>query len=66
MRRVGLLALVVTTLWSCTSVRGGGVDRTTTLHPGFMNGLVAYTFDGDVYVGDLVTGDTTAIVTGPE
>jgi hypothetical protein len=28
------------------------------------NGLIAYGFDGDIYVGDPVTGQTTAIVTG--
>jgi WD40 repeat protein len=29
------------------------------------NGLVAYSFDGDIFVGDPVTGTSTAIVTGP-
>jgi dipeptidyl aminopeptidase/acylaminoacyl peptidase len=30
------------------------------------NGLVAYSVDGDIYVGDRATRQTTAIVTGPE
>ena len=30
------------------------------------NGLIAYSFDGDIFVGDPVTGATTAIVTGPK
>jgi dipeptidyl aminopeptidase/acylaminoacyl peptidase len=30
------------------------------------NGLIAYAFGGDIYVGDPVTGQTTAIVTGIE
>jgi len=29
------------------------------------NGLVAYSSDGDIFVGDPLTGTTTAIVTGP-
>ena len=29
------------------------------------NGLIAYSSDGDILVGDAVTGQTTAIVTGP-
>jgi WD40-like Beta Propeller Repeat len=30
------------------------------------NGLIAYSSGGDIYVGDPATGDTTAIVSGPE
>ncbi len=30
------------------------------------NGLIAYSFDGDIYVGDPATGETTAMVTNPE
>jgi Tol biopolymer transport system component len=30
------------------------------------NGLIAYESGGDIYVGDPATGETTAIVTGPE
>lgn len=30
------------------------------------NGLIAYAHAGDIFVGDPATGDTTAIVTGPE
>jgi dipeptidyl aminopeptidase/acylaminoacyl peptidase len=30
------------------------------------NGLIAYTLDGDIWVGDPVSGETTPIVTGPE
>ena len=29
------------------------------------NGLIAYSYAGDIYVGDPVTGETTAIVTNP-
>jgi dipeptidyl aminopeptidase/acylaminoacyl peptidase len=33
---------------------------------GAINGLIAYSYDGDIYVGDLSTGTSTAIVSGPE
>ncbi len=29
------------------------------------NGLIAYSYDGDIYVGDPLTGETAAIVTNP-
>jgi dipeptidyl aminopeptidase/acylaminoacyl peptidase len=30
------------------------------------NGLIAYSYEGDIYIGDPVTGETSPIVTNPE
>jgi dipeptidyl aminopeptidase/acylaminoacyl peptidase len=40
--------------------------RTEALAEPAENGLIAYSYEGDIYVGDPVTGETTAIVTGSE
>ena len=39
--------------------------RTEALAAPARNGLIAYSYAGDIYVGDPVTGETTAIVTNP-
>jgi Tol biopolymer transport system component len=40
--------------------------RSQSLAGGAAFGLVAYSYAGDIYVGDPATGETTAIVTNPE
>ena len=41
-----------------------GPERSPVVGP-TANGLIAYSYAGDIYVGDPVTGETTAIVTNP-
>lgn len=64
-RSVGIVALLV--LAALAVGRFIMVDPRSTpqlLGP-IANGLIAYSYAGDIYVGDPVTGETTAIVTNP-
>jgi hypothetical protein len=65
-RAVGLIGLLILVL----TLAAGAVfvgSRQRALPPPIGpagNGLIGYSSDGDIYVGDLVTGQTKAIVTG--
>lgn len=62
-----LVALLMVGVLACAPGRESGCGGSGSVsREGWLNGLVAYTFDGDLYVGDPVTGETTAIVTDPE
>ena len=65
-RLVAVALLVIALLISAAVFIG---SRQTKLPPPFGpagNGLVAYSRDGDIFVADPVTGESRAIVTGPE
>jgi Tol biopolymer transport system component len=59
-----LLASIVVTIGFLAMARG--LPQPPTLSGPPANGLIAYSFDSDIYVGDPVSGATTAIVSGRE
>ena len=63
---VGMATLVVLALVAAGLIAGGREQPPLPPVVGPAgNGLVAYSFDGDIFVGDPLTGTSTAIVTGP-
>lgn len=59
-----VLVGTIVLLLAATAIVVGGRPRSVL--PPADNGLIAYDHDGDIFVGDPVTGATTAIVAGPE
>ena len=65
-RTVGMATLVVLALVAAGLIAGGREQpRLPPVVGPAGTGLVAYSSDGDIFVGDPVTGTSTAIVTGP-
>jgi Tol biopolymer transport system component len=65
-RTVGMATLVVLALVAVGLIAGGREQpRLQPVVGPAGNGLVAYSSDGDIFTGNLVTGISTAIVTGP-
>ena len=71
MRTVVVLALLILALAAGALVVGEQLRRLPAVVPGPSlgapagNGLIAYASGGDIFVGDPVSGTSTAIVTGP-
>jgi Tol biopolymer transport system component len=63
---VGITALLVLALAVGAVIVGSQQRRLPAVVEPAGNGLIAYSSGGDIYVGDPVTGTTTAIVTGRE
>jgi Tol biopolymer transport system component len=66
-RSIGL-ALVLIALFAAivATILIGGPQKVPALFGPAENGLVAYSNNGDIYTANAVTGNSTAIVTGPE
>jgi hypothetical protein len=62
---VAVIALLVLVLAAGALLAGGAQPRLPAHAGPSGNGLIAYASGGDIFVGDAVTGTTTAIVTGP-
>lgn len=63
---VALVAVLALALAASAVIVGNQPLRVPAVVPAAGNGLIAYAHGGDVFVGDLVTGATTAVVSGPE
>ncbi|HEU4919237.1 MAG TPA: hypothetical protein VFT20_05810 [Candidatus Limnocylindrales bacterium] len=63
---VVLVALLALALASSVVIVGNQPRRLPAVVEPAGNGLIAYAHDGDIFVGDPITGTTTAIVSGPE
>lgn len=61
-----LVWLIVASLSLAACDRDDGTVDSTADTVGPVNGLIAYSHDGDIYVGDPATGTSEAIVSGPE
>jgi dipeptidyl aminopeptidase/acylaminoacyl peptidase len=65
-RPTAMVALLALALAASVVIVGSQPRRLPAVVVPAGNGLIAYSSDGDIYVGDPATGHTTAIVTGPE
>ena len=65
-RSISLALLAIALLLAAAAVFIGSQPRLPAPFGVARNGLIAYDARGDIYVGDPVTGESTAIVTGPE
>jgi dipeptidyl aminopeptidase/acylaminoacyl peptidase len=69
MARTGLALAAVAALVLLVAVAGSLItdERQRQALPELAgNGLIAYSYEGDIYIGDPVTGETSPIVTDPE
>jgi hypothetical protein len=62
---VGLIALLALALVASALLVGSQQRRLPAVIGPAVNGLIAYDRGGDIFIGDPVTGQTSAIVTGP-
>jgi len=62
---IAVIALLVLALAVGALLTGGAQPRLPAVVGPTGHGLIAYASGGDVFVGDAITGTTTAIVTGP-
>jgi hypothetical protein len=65
-RQLGILALIALLLAVALAVYVGGQRRVPAPFGPARNGLIPYTSNGDIYVGDPVTGTTRLLLGGPE
>lgn len=63
-RSIAVIVLIALALAASTVFVGGQRRAIPAITVPAANGLIAYSFDGDIHVGDRVTGQTRAIVTG--
>jgi dipeptidyl aminopeptidase/acylaminoacyl peptidase len=63
---IAVIALLVLALAAGALLTGGAQPRLPAVVGPAGNGLIAYASGGDIFVGDPLTGRTTAIVSGPE
>ncbi len=62
---IAVIALLILALAAGARLTGGAPPRLPALAGPSGDGLIAYASGGDIFVGDAITGTTTAIVTGP-
>ena len=65
-RQLGILALIALLLATALAVYVGSQRRVPAPFGPARNGLIPYISNGDIYVGDPVTGRTTLLLGGPE